>query len=186
MFNKRQAGKSNSCGKGLLIMLAAAAMVSLVSVEAAAQRRVPIVRPAELNNKEQIIRFMVSVINQKVERPDPFVEGVRTQASEDQFENVESKPRPAYGFGKYDVDQLILQAIWKEKDKMVAVFKAPDNTMHTTKLGDEAYDGRIVEINFESRYVKFLNKITKRRTGGPGKKGELVETFVEKNVSIRR
>ena len=151
-----------------------------------AQRRVPIVRPAELNTKEQIIRFMVGVISQKTQRPDPFVEGVREVAGTEQFEEVEAKPRPEFGFGKYDVEQLQLKAIWKEKEKLVAVFLAPDGTMHTTKLGDEAYDGRIVEINFELRYVKFLNKITKRRTSGPGKKGELVEQFVEKNVYIRR
>ena len=87
------------------------------------------------------------------------------------------RPRPQSGFARYDIEQLTLMAIWEESDKVVAMFRAIDNQLFIASVGEEAYDGRIVEISFEEKVVKFLRRLERigpRVSGQPDYKYETV------------
>jgi hypothetical protein len=144
----------------------------------------PIVKPADLNSEEKIVRFLMTVLQDRTRRADPFVKGQERSTRQVAQYAVEDKPRPASGFGRYDVETLTLQAIWKEETAVVAMVKAPDGKVFIVKVGEEAYDGRLVEISPQGGYIKFLQEL--RRTSGPARPGEPDIKYVEKIVRFRR
>jgi hypothetical protein len=116
-------------------------------------------------------------LSDRTKRQDPFIKAQRQQQSSAATYEISERPRPASGFGRYDIDQLALMAIWKESTRVTAMFRAPDDKLFISAVGDEAYDGRIVEISFEGKYVKFLRKLERvgpRVTGQPDVKYEPV------------
>lgn len=179
-------------GKGILLINSAACFIIALStllfpVVAAAQeeenKTKPIVRPAELSTEEDIVRFIMSVLSDRIPRPDPFVKkNAQALEGEDTYQ-VENKPRPTTGFGRYDVDSLTLMAIWKDDEGVVAMFKAPDSKVFISRVGEEAYDGRVVEISLQGGYVKFLQELKAKGSGGAGKPNV---KYVERIVHFRR
>jgi hypothetical protein len=134
-------------------------------------------RPADLRTAKQIERFVLQVLSESKSRQDPFVRAQRQQQTTVATYEITEKPRPQSGFGRYDVNQLTLMAIWKEEDTATAMFRAPDGKLFITAVGEEAFDGRIVEISFEGKYVKFLRKLERvgpRVAGQPDYKYEPV------------
>lgn len=143
----------------------------------------PIVRPAQLNTEEEIIRFIKSVLADRTPRPDPFVrKNAQALAGEDSYQ-VENKPRPTSGFGRYDVETMTLMAIWEDDDGAVAMFRTQDSKVFIIRVGEEAYNGRVVEINLEGGYVRFLQEL---RLTGPGSANRPSVKYEEKIVPFRR
>ena len=131
----------------------AACLILLLALTASAQQadRKQIRRPPELRTARQIERFVMQVLSDNTKRQDPFIRVQRQQQSTAATYEISEKPRPQTGFGRYDIDQLTLMAIWKESAKVTSMFRAPDNKLFIVAVGDEAYDGRIVEISFENK-----------------------------------
>lgn len=168
-----------------LLLMAAFCLGFAVSAMAQDDERPrPIVKPPDLNSEEKIVRFLQSVLQDRTRRADPFVKGQERGTQQVAQYAVENKPRPKTGFGRYDIETLTLQAIWKEENAVVAMVKAPDAKVFIVKIGEEAYDGRLVEISPEGGYIKFLQEL--RRTSGPARRGEPDIKYVEKIVRFRR
>jgi len=146
-------------------LLSAAVSTALVlvllvaSASAQMRRQRPIQRPAELNNARQIERFVMQVLADRTKRQDPFIKSQRQAQKPAATYEIGVKPRPLSGFASYDIDQLTLMAIWKESEKVTATFRSNDGQLFIVSIGDEAYDGKIVEISFEEKSVKFLRKL---------------------------
>lgn len=169
----------------ILMLLACATLLLLGSVFAKAQAQdKQIVRPGTLDSEDAIRRFIMSILVDRTQRSDPFVAADRDPTRQVASYEVEQKPRPESGLGRYDVEQLTLKAIWEEDDEAVALVSSPDNKVFVVRLGDEAYDGRIVEIDLDGGAVKFLQEL--RRTGGPARPGDPDVKYVEKTVRFRR
>lgn len=151
-----------------------------------AQSRNPIVRPSELDTKEKIVSFINQVLGDQTRRPDPFIQNEQMGVDQVAKYEVEEKPRPKYGFGKYDIESLVLQGIWREDEKVFALMKTPDDKSMIVSLGDEAYDGRIVEINIQGKYVKFLQELRRKRADDANLDDQPDIIYTEKIVRFRK
>jgi Tfp pilus assembly protein PilP len=179
----------NRAGRHSCLLILALTVVLMIVVAmkspACAQSRDPIVRPPSLDNKEKIEDFINQVLRDNTQRPDPFVRNEQMGVDQVAQYEVEEKPRPEYGFGKYDIETLILQGIWRQDEEIYAFFKTPDNKSMLVTIGDEAYDGRIVEINLQGKYVKFLQELKRKTSDEAIDSSEPDTIFTEKIVRIR-
>lgn len=161
MMRKHTGETSKSLIFAFLAAALSVCLVLLLAAPVSAQEtaKKQIRRPAELKSAKQIERFVLQVLSDTTKRQDPFIRAQRQQQSTAATYEISEKPRPQSGFGRYDINQLTLMAIWKESTKVTSMFRAPDNKLFIVAVGDEAYDGRIVEISFDGKYVKFLQKL---------------------------
>ncbi len=137
----------------------------------------------EINTLEELERFLRQFLTDRTRRRDPFTREVQEAQQSSATYQLQTRPRPASGFGRYDIDDLTLQAIWNDGEQITAVFRAPDQKLFIVSVGDEAYDGRIVEINIEQRYVRFMQEL--RRVGQQAE-GQPVVRYEPKIVRLRR
>jgi Tfp pilus assembly protein PilP len=147
---------STLCALTALLISALCFSLAAPSFGQTDQQKRQIRRPPELKTAKEIERFVMEVLSDRTKRQDPFIKAPRQQQTTIATYEISERPRPAAGFGRYDIDQLTLNAIWKGSDKVTAMFRAPDDKLFIVTVGDEAYDGRIIEISFEGKYVKFL------------------------------
>ena len=173
--------KRATCGWARLMCLLISILLLPAAVQPAVARqssqRNQIRRPAQLETMRQIERFVMQLLTDKTKRQDPFIAAERQQQRTQATYEMGSKPRPQSGFARYDIEQLTLTAIWEEDEQVVAMFRAIDNKLFIVSVGEEAYDGRIVEISFEEKAVKFLRRLERigpRVSGQPDYKYETV------------
>ncbi len=140
----------------LFALLAANAMPTFAQ-ESAERRK--ILRPGDLLTARQIERFVLQVLSDTTKRQEPFIKTQRRQQRTTVAYEIGEKPRPTSGFASFDIDQLGLMAIWKERDRVTAMFRAIDGKLLIAAVGEEAFDGMVVEISFEGKYVKFMRKL---------------------------
>ena len=148
-----------------------------------AQSNLPIQIPENLDHESDIVRFIQDLLSDSTKRKDPFSSAAVGSALLSTY-SPEDKPRPESGFGRYDVESLILMAIWEESGDAVAMVKAPDELTFIVRIGDEAYDGKIVEINLGARYVKTMNRLV--RQAGDLLVNEPKEKWVENYMRFRK
>lgn len=132
---------------------------------------------------KDIERLVMQVLADTDKRRDPFVKAERQQQRTVATYEIQERPRPQSGLGRYDIDELDVTAIWKETDRIVAMIRAPDEKLFVANVGDEAFDGMIVEISIEGKYVKFMQKLQRV---GPQLPGQPDVKFEPKIVWLSR
>ena len=86
-------------------------------------------------------------------RRDPFVDPLKSAS-----EKEGSQPRPE-GWPGMLIGEVQLQGITVYGDEPIAIFLGTDGVGYFAREGDELWDGKIIQIDFEERKVVFQQKV---------------------------
>lgn len=98
-------------------------------------------------------------------RRDPFLDLLAGK-------NNKHKKEAREGIESLEIEQLALEGIINNKGKYIALFKGPDNKPYDVQVGQNVYDGEIIEINANNVVFK---KILAVALGGTKEKTVVIQ-----------